>query len=255
MRLTCVLMTAALLLLAPTATYAAELAQSLPTPLRHRSTTLPSQASADQIASVARQVAQVAIDPSISVESKTQQINSLATQFNQLVLVWQQQTLVTPASGSPVPTPAPGPLTPVPSVAPARGVSTPVTLAATPAPALATAVGTPGARPTEPRRPVAHPDRRRHPADGRHLSGHHPVPRCQVRAAPGPGKAVRPVDARTPEGKLSCERCLATAVTSEILPRRTNALSSHLACSERAVTRFAASFSRDGHVVKPPSLS
>ena len=113
--------------------------------LRHRLTTLPSQASADQIASVAGQVAQVAIDPSISVESKTQQINSLATQFNQLVLVWQQQTLVTPASGSPVPTPAPGPLTPVPSVAPARGVSTPVTLAATPAPALATAVGTPGA--------------------------------------------------------------------------------------------------------------
>jgi hypothetical protein len=114
MRLTCVLMTAALLLLAPTATYSAELAQSLPTP----ATTLPSQASADQIASVAGQVAQVAIDPSISVEAKTQQINSLAAQFNQLVLVWQQQTLVTPASGSPVPTPAP---------------------------ALATAVGTPGA--------------------------------------------------------------------------------------------------------------
>ena len=121
-------------------------------------TTLASQASADQIASVAGQVAQVAIDPSISVEAKTQQINSLAAQFNQLVLVWQQQTLVTPANGALPPTPTPGFLTPVPSVAPARGVSTPVPLVATPAPALATAVGTPVA-PDASRPPACPPPR------------------------------------------------------------------------------------------------
>jgi hypothetical protein len=135
-------LTTALLIGAPVATYAAELAQTLPTPVATAvATPAPvapppaSQASADQIASVAAQVAQVATDPSISVESKTQQINSLAAQFNQLVLVWQQQTLAPPASGTPLPTPAPGLAIPSPSTVPAR---------ATPAlPGIATPVGTP----------------------------------------------------------------------------------------------------------------
>jgi len=48
-------------------------------------------APSDQIASVAAQVAAVANDPTMTVDVKTQQINALAAQFNQLVLVWQQQ--------------------------------------------------------------------------------------------------------------------------------------------------------------------
>jgi HAMP domain-containing protein len=133
MRLTCVLLTTALLTGAPLATYAAELAQTVPTPLPTAPPTPASQASADQIASVAGQVAQVAIDPSISVESKTQQINSLAAQFNQLVLVWQQQTQAPPGVGlSTLPTPAPGLAIPSPSIAPARGASTPVIPVGTP---------------------------------------------------------------------------------------------------------------------------
>jgi HAMP domain-containing protein len=51
----------------------------------------PSQAASDQIASVAAQVAQIAQDPSTTVDQKTSQISALANQFNQLVAVWQQQ--------------------------------------------------------------------------------------------------------------------------------------------------------------------
>ena len=54
-------------------------------------TAAPAQSVA-QIATIAQQVAQTVHDPSLSTDAKVQQVNALATQFNQLVAQWQQQT-------------------------------------------------------------------------------------------------------------------------------------------------------------------
>jgi hypothetical protein len=61
----------------------------------------PSQAASDQVATVAGQIAQIASDPNVSVEVKTTQINSLASQFNQLVAAWQQQAQTAGAQVAP----------------------------------------------------------------------------------------------------------------------------------------------------------
>jgi uncharacterized protein (UPF0147 family) len=152
MRSTCALFLVACLLLAPVA-QAEEVAQTVstpatavlsatpvlpstsrgvlsasPSPSPSPSSTSASQAVSDQIASVALQVAQVANDPSMPVEMKTQQINALAAQFNQLVLVWQQQ-LPSPGPGVGALT-TPSALTPILSATPtpivaASGSATP----------------------------------------------------------------------------------------------------------------------------------
>ena len=49
------------------------------------------QQSSDQISAVSQEVAQAIQDPALSTDAKVQRINSLATQFNQLVAQWQQQ--------------------------------------------------------------------------------------------------------------------------------------------------------------------
>jgi hypothetical protein len=65
--------------------------------------TAASQATYNQIVAAAQQVAQIAADPGISVDIKTQQITTLASQFNQSVATWQQQIVAAPAAA---PTPA-----------------------------------------------------------------------------------------------------------------------------------------------------
>jgi hypothetical protein len=97
------------------------------------------QLISDQIGVLAQQVAQVAHDPSLPVESKTQQITSLADQFNKLVGQWQTQAFApgsqTAASVTSTPTPVgtPAPVAPL------------VTGTPTASPALIT--GTPGTAP------------------------------------------------------------------------------------------------------------
>jgi hypothetical protein len=96
--------------------------------------TSASQSASDQIASLALQVAQVANDPTMPVETKTQQIYTLATQFNQLVAAWQQQLPpVTPGLGAQT-TSSPGGLTPILSATPTPGLGASVGGTPTPTP-------------------------------------------------------------------------------------------------------------------------
>ncbi|HEY2593136.1 MAG TPA: hypothetical protein VGK33_04480, partial [Chloroflexota bacterium] len=80
---------------------------------------------------MSQQVAQVANDPTMPVDQKAQQINSLVAQFNQLVLVWQQQVLSQTGGAGAQTTPVAGSST---TVSPSVG-STPTPAAgATPGP-------------------------------------------------------------------------------------------------------------------------
>ena len=109
-------------------------------------TSSSSSPATDAIASIAATVGQIAHDPTMAVETKTQQITALAAQFNQLVAQWQQQQaalgLIAPPAVTPQPSTttcvAPCTGTPAPGVAPAE-----VGAVATPTPASGTgATGT-----------------------------------------------------------------------------------------------------------------
>ncbi len=165
MRLTCVLLMAAWLLFAPFAQVEAQTV-STPTPTSTSTSVSPltststpastsapaltplatpqSQSPSDQIASVALQVAQIANDPSMPVDVKTQQINALAAQFNQLVLVWQQQIAALPAgvgTQTTLPPPAPGTLAALATSTPTPVVNANATANATATPPGSTIPG------------------------------------------------------------------------------------------------------------------
>ena len=63
------------------------------------------QQTSEQIASVSQQVTQAVQDQSLPIDAKIQRINTLAAQFNQLVVQWQQQlaqiSLLTAAAPTP----------------------------------------------------------------------------------------------------------------------------------------------------------
>jgi hypothetical protein len=106
-----------------------------PTPTTATTATSPSQAASDQIATIAAHVAQITHDPTLSVDVKTTQIYALATQFNQQVVLWQQQVQAIGVQGSP------NGLQPNPSVSTTQTVS-PVTISAPSALQTPTAVPT-----------------------------------------------------------------------------------------------------------------
>ena len=79
------------------------------------------QQASDRIAVVSQQVADAVHDPSLTIDAKVQRINTLASQFNQLVAQWQQQLPQSsaaagtiPAVGTPQAVP-PGLVAPVPT--------------------------------------------------------------------------------------------------------------------------------------------
>jgi hypothetical protein len=98
-------------ILAPTPAAAQQVSPSPGTPTGTATTSIPGAASTsvlgnspttayDQIVGTAQQIANIAADPNMSVDLKTQQINVLTGQFNQAVATWQQQVQMTAASTS-----------------------------------------------------------------------------------------------------------------------------------------------------------